>query len=421
MAKKVSRSMAKGAPVANRPVPDPCIAPAGEPVNSSSADGLSRADVQNIRRLLESKTVEGVSLGISLMQAAGASRADYEAVFTEKSPSLALKAALETWDAETWAVVSRAILPYPELFAVFEACARHAFAWHLNKGRDASFDGLAVAMIPAARASFLAAWCGTATREKPFIDIVQIPAGAFTMGSPDDEAGRSDDECQVSAVITTPFCMGRTVVTQGQWRAVMGSEPWQLRNQGWAGIHSTWEKANQVFDDDAADHCGDDYPATQVSWHEAELFCKTLADLERETGRLAATQAYRLPTEAEWEYACRAGTTTAYSFGSDPERMGDYGWSLKNSSGAPHPVAAKLANAWGLFDMHGNVFEWCADWYATQLAGGEDPVGPGTGKSKVRRGGRWDTELDKCRSAYRNCSSPHERFDGTGFRVVLVN
>lgn len=247
MAKKVRSKIAKKAPVAKTPVPDPCTAPK-EHMHPRSAEGLSLADVQKIRSLLESRTVEGVSLGISLMQAAGASRADYEAVFIEKSPAPALKAALETWDADTWAAVSRAILPYPELFAVFEVCARHAFAWHLNEGRDASFGGFVFAMMPAARQSFLAAWCGTASCEKPFIDLVTIPAGAFTMGSADDEAGRSDDEYQVSALITRPFGMGRTVVTQGQWRAVMGSEPWGLkRNYFRAGCSSPWDIANSVL------------------------------------------------------------------------------------------------------------------------------------------------------------------------------
>jgi formylglycine-generating enzyme required for sulfatase activity len=388
-------------------------------MHSGSIDGLSCADVEKIRTLLESKTAEGVSLGLSLMEAAGPSRTDYEAVFLDRAPSSALKAVLETWDAETWATVSRAILPHPELFDVFRACAQQACEWHVNKGGSPSFDGLHAAMMPSARQSFLAKWSDTARREKGFMDFVPIPAGTFVMGSPDSEPGHGDDEGQVNVLITKPFEMSRTVVTQGQWRAVIGSEPWRIERELALGT-TPWEYPKAARPYLTSDHDGDDHPALQVSWHGAELFCTTLTDLEQKTGRLTAGQAYRLPTEAEWEYACRAGAATAYSFGNDPEQLANYGWSFENSGGVPHKVAIKEPNRWGLFDMHGNVFEWCSDWYARQLAGGEDPVGPSTGSRKVRRGGSWDKSVEKCRSAYRNCNAPHDCFDRTGFRVVLV-
>jgi formylglycine-generating enzyme required for sulfatase activity len=157
-----------------------------------------------------------------------------------------------------------------------------------------------------------------------------------------------------------------------------------------------------------------------VNWDDAVLFCETLTGLERETGRLTASQSYRLPTEAEWEYACRAGTTTAYSFGDDPEQLAEYGWFDENSDYKLHPVAQKKPNPWGLFDMHGNVFEWCADWYDATLAGGDDPVGPAAGSSRVNRGGYWYYGASYCRSAFRHLDGPWLRYDRYAFRVVVL-
>jgi len=195
--------------------------------------------------------------------------------------------------------------------------------------------------------------------------------------------------------------MGRTVVTQRQWRDVMGTEPW----------------LSEGLDED---ECGDDCPAVYVSWDDAVLFCQTLTELERETGRLTGTQTYRLPTEAEWEYACRAGTTTTYSLGDNPDLLGDYGWYDGNSGERLHWVAAKNPNPWGLFDMHGNVWEWCADWSAATLAGGDDPVGPSAGSYRVYRGGNWFFVASYCRSAYRYNYDPWCRLAVYGFRVVVL-
>jgi formylglycine-generating enzyme required for sulfatase activity len=240
------------------------------------------------------------------------------------------------------------------------------------------------------------------------------------MGSLPTEEGHGPDEKQVAVRITKPFMMSRTVVTQGQWRAVMGSEPWCHEADGYLGTLS--EKTR-----------GDLFPAVWIDWDLAMRFCTTLTELEREAGRLAATQCYRLPTEAEWEYACRAGTATAYSFGDELHDFSDYGWCRDNSKHKLHEVGLKKPNPWGLHDMHGNVWEWCSDWYDTVLQGGDDPTGPvtdpghdinemvmGRMPSRVIRGGNRYCTPQLCRSAHR-AGWGHQgwRLDIlVGFRVV---
>lgn len=254
----------------------------------------------------------------------------------------------------------------------------------------------------------------------PFIDLISIAPGQFLMGSLQSEEGHEPDEKQVAVRITRPFMMSRTVVTQGQWRAVMGSEPWCHDADGFAATLS--EKTR-----------GDQFPAVWIDWDFATRFCAALTKLEREAGRLATNQCYRLPTEAEWEYACRAGTTTAYSFGDRPQEFRDYGWCRDNSNNKLHEVGLKKPNAWGLHDMHGNVWEWCSDWYDTALQGGDDPTGPvtdpghdvnhmvmGRMPSRVIRGGNRYCKPQLCRSAHR-AGWGHEgwRLDIlVGFRVV---
>ena len=195
------------------------------------------------------------------------------------------------------------------------------------------------------------------------------------------------------------FQMGRTVVTQTQWLAVTGAAP-------------------SLEHDLDQNQCGDAFPVVFVTWAEAVLFCQTLTELERQTGRLAKTQAYRLPTEAEWEYACRAETTTSYSFGDVPEHFEDHGWCDSNAAGKLQPVAGKVPNPWGLYDMHGNVWEWCADKYVTELIGGDDPVGAEYGNSRVVRGGSCRGTVWYCRSASRRGNMPSDRRSTIGFRVV---
>ena len=160
-----------------------------------------------------------------------------------------------------------------------------------------------------------------------------------------------------------------------------------------------------------------------MSWDDATAFCQNLTEIERKAGKLKADEEYRLATEAEWEYACRAGTTTAYSFGDDEKQLGEYAWFNGNSENVDekyaHKVGLKKPNPWGLRDMHGNVAEWCSDRYGFKLAGGTDPVGPENGSDRVFRGGGWWCAPGICRSADRYDYDPSDRNnDVLGFRVA---
>jgi len=246
------------------------------------------------------------------------------------------------------------------------------------------------------------------------MELIGIPAGTVTMGSPADEKNRFEDEAQVSVTLTQSFELGKTEVTQGQWKEVMGTEPWDGQK---------YVKADK------------DCPATYVNWGDATEFCKKLTAIERKSGKLKADEEYRLPTEAEWEYACRAGTETAFSFGDDESKLGEYAWwggfdlaaltkgEVKAGGGNAareqyaHTVGTKKPNPWGFHDMHGNVAEWCSDWYGDSLAGGTDPVGPEEGSSRVFRGGGWWPDPGFCRSA-RRVNLPSDRRSFLGFRVA---
>jgi formylglycine-generating enzyme required for sulfatase activity len=159
------------------------------------------------------------------------------------------------------------------------------------------------------------------------------------------------------------------------------------------------------------------YPVERVSWEDAVEFCKQLSELpeEKKAGRV-----YRLPTEAEWEYACRAGSKAAYSFGANSKTLGDYAWFVDNSGEQTHPVGEKKANAWGLYDMHGNVWEWCSDWYGEYSKGAvSDPSGPSEDVYRVIRRGGWYNVAADCRSAVRYWDDPLDRGPDLGFRVAL--
>jgi len=235
----------------------------------------------------------------------------------------------------------------------------------------------------------------------PTIELVPIPAGEFTMGSPAKEKGREADEELVRVMLTRPFRLGKTEVTQGQWEQVMGSKPWNGQE---------YVRADK------------DCPAIYVSWDDATKFCETLTDLERKAGTLKANEEYRLPTEAEWEYACRAGTQTAFSFGDYETQLGECAWFGGNAwnvgEAYAHKVGLKKPNPWGLHDMHGNVWEWCSDWYGEELPGGKNPVGARGGSFRVCRGGSWWLAPGSCRSADRDSYIPSLRRLSLGFRVA---
>jgi formylglycine-generating enzyme required for sulfatase activity len=159
-------------------------------------------------------------------------------------------------------------------------------------------------------------------------------------------------------------------------------------------------------------NCGDECSVENVSWDDAQKFIRKLNMME-------GTNKYRLPTEAEWEYTCRAGTTTEFSFGSNVDELGNYAWYKDNSEGKIHPVGKKKPNTWGLYDMHGNVYEWCQDWYGDYpSASVVDPVGHAEGKKRVMRGGSWNDIARDMRSAYRHQGLPGARNKDIGFRVA---
>ena len=220
------------------------------------------------------------------------------------------------------------------------------------------------------------------------MEFVRIEPGTFEMGSPSDEPGRYDDETLHRVTLSQPFYLGKYEVTQGQWQAVMGRNP------------------------SAYSDCGRNCPVEQVSWKDVERFIEALNLQEGVT-------VYRLPTEAEWEYAARAGTQTVYHFGNAANRLGQYGWYEDNSGGRTHPVGQKRPNAWGLFDMHGNVWEWVHDWYGDFPRGAvTDPRGPSTGASRVPRGASWGSLARYCRAAYRGRHSPGYRYYYLGVRLA---
>jgi formylglycine-generating enzyme required for sulfatase activity len=210
--------------------------------------------------------------------------------------------------------------------------------------------------------------------------LVHIPAGSFRMGSPPKESDLSNRERQHEVTISYDFYLGATEVTQSQFKRIMGWNP---------AI-----KSGADPDIDTSSH-----PIETVSWEEAVEFCKKFSELPEE--KLAARK-YRLPTEAEWEYACRAGSETAYSFGESTQRLGEYAWYMDNANRRSHPVGAKQPNAWGLYDMHGNVWEWCSDRFGEYPKdAATDPQGPNEGSLYVIRGGGWNEVSTHCRSAMR--------------------
>jgi formylglycine-generating enzyme required for sulfatase activity len=231
------------------------------------------------------------------------------------------------------------------------------------------------------------------------------------MGAPPDEEDSGDDELQHVVTISKDFYLGMYEVTQAEYQKVMGTNPSEFQGDKIAERHpKTGRVVKKV---DSANH-----PVENVSWEDAVAFCKKLSELPEER---AAGRVYRLPTEAEWEHACRAGSTTSYTFGEDRQELGEYAWLSSNAGSRTHPVVEKKPNAWGLYDMHGNVWEWCSDWYGPYPdVPTTDPVGPSTGSFRVYRGGSWFGGAAFCRSAFRFRFFPSSRDnDGLGFRVAL--
>jgi eukaryotic-like serine/threonine-protein kinase len=207
------------------------------------------------------------------------------------------------------------------------------------------------------------------------------------MGSPASEAGRSDTEGPQHRVSVPSFYMGRFEVTQAQWQAVMGNNPSSFK--------------------------GENRPVERVSWNDAQEFCKKLS---QRTGRT-----YRLPSEAEWEYACRAGTRTAYYFGDDAGKLGEYAWFAENSGSQTHSVGSFIANGFGLHDMHGNLWEWCQDPYYNHYRGAptDGSVREGNSPDRLLRGGSWSNLAQNCRSANRDWRNPAYRINADGLRLVV--
>lgn len=231
-------------------------------------------------------------------------------------------------------------------------------------------------------------------------NMVFVPAGAFQFGSPSNEVDRFDNEGpQTSVTLTKGFLIGIYPVTQQEYEGLTGDNP-------------------SFFSSDP------NKPVEQVTWFDATNYCQLLTAQESAAGHIPGGYRYRLPTEAEWEYACRAGTTTRFSYGDDLDYslLDSYGWYTANSGNWTQEVGQKLPNPWGLYDMHGDVWEWCQDWYDLHPGGSQtDPQGPVSGTFRVLRGGSWLDDPAFCRSAARISDDPSaDDHNGYGFRVVLA-
>jgi len=284
-------------------------------------------------------------------------------------------------------------------------------------------QGLAAAATLAARHAFAnqvpPSFRGTkpgAERVVGSIPLCWCPAGRFLMGSPPGEPERRPGEDQIQVTLTRGFWMAEFETTQAQWKGLFDQLPGPLT---------------------AELPAGDDLPVGNVNFAEAEEFCRRLTERGRESGDLPRDWEFRLPTEAQWEYACRAGTTTATAFGNALSSTQANFKGQPYNGAAPGPALGRAirvgsypANAWGLHDMHGNTFEWCRDWYHSRLPGGTDPDlhsardsatrNRDGSVSRARRGGAWTDDGWSCRSAFRLRFEPERRYDHIGFRVAAV-
>jgi formylglycine-generating enzyme required for sulfatase activity len=231
-------------------------------------------------------------------------------------------------------------------------------------------------------------WAKNIVHDGTGIEMVFIPAGEFRMGS---NSGDDDEKPVHKVVISRPFYLGKFQVTQDEWRNITGTNPSKFKGK----------KRN---------------PVECLTWNDCQDFLQRISD--RASGTV-----FTLPTEAQWEYACRAGSTTNYSFGDSKSSLTDYAWYRANSGHTTHPVGDKRPNPWGLFDMHGNVWEWCQDWWYAKYRSGEaiDPQGPSSGIARVLRGGAWNGFKSYCRSSFREGYDPDDTFgSGVGLRISMA-
>ncbi len=236
------------------------------------------------------------------------------------------------------------------------------------------------------------------------MDLVLIPPGTFLMGSSFDERRRGDDENQMEVTLTKPFWLGACEVTQGEWETVMGND------------------ATPKFAESERQMVGTNFPMVVMLWRDAGEFCKKLTASERKAGRLSNDWEYALPTEAQWEYACRAGTTTRFFCGDDEQTLAEFAWFASKNEDRAHPVRSKRANPFGLHDMLGNVMEYCRDAYVETLPGGIDPLMSAQPETThcVIRGNFWGGHSNACRSAFRTTTIFSSLGYSNGFRVACV-
>lgn len=232
---------------------------------------------------------------------------------------------------------------------------------------------------------------GEVTINSVGMKLCWIPAGKFEMGSPIDEEGRTDHENQVRVSLSEGYWIGTYEVTQKEFESVMGLNPSKKRDS--------------------------DFPVTDVDWNQSMEFCKELSEREHKLGLIPEGWTYSLPTEAQWEYACRAGNAGPFSGG----EIQEVGWFEGNSGGSVHKVGTKKGNEWGIHDMHGNVREWCFGIFSEDLEGGRDPSGPTSGERRPLRGGSWFYPANLCRAALRGGREPSASDFHLGFRVVVVS
>ncbi len=240
-----------------------------------------------------------------------------------------------------------------------------------NRGSSELPNGQSASSRPAMPASLV-----------PLTNMVLIKAGTFM-------------RIKFPVTITRDFWIGKYEVTQGEFTAGLGQNP----------SHFTGDSNR---------------PVEKVTFLDANSYCSALTQRERKSGRLPAGYEYRLPSEAEWEYACRAGSTNLFSFGDDASIADQFAWTAGNSEATTHPVGLKRPNSWGIYDMHGNVWEWCSDWFEPYPAAPlTDPVGPASSKYKLFKGGGWNQEVQFARASSRFMMSPSNGIHFVGFRVVL--